>query len=127
MELAKEFDIGVVRLHGLVVFFFSSRRRHTRSKRDWSSDVCSSDLPGGQLRFSIAHFSVKQRSPLRKSFIPSRRQSRHFAIRILANVTSPLSLVVYTRQIGRASCRERVVCSVCSGSSNNQIGGVSYE
>src|SRR5699024_9942479 len=26
------------------VFFFSSRRRHTRSKRDWSSDVCSSDL-----------------------------------------------------------------------------------
>src|SRR5438067_3419712 len=27
-----------------VFFFFSSRRRHTRSKRDWSSDVCSSDL-----------------------------------------------------------------------------------
>src|SRR5699024_11829155 len=25
-------------------FLFSSRRRHTRSKRDWSSDVCSSDL-----------------------------------------------------------------------------------
>src|SRR5207249_11574437 len=28
----------------MVLFFFSSRRRHTRSKRDWSSDVCSSDL-----------------------------------------------------------------------------------
>src|SRR5699024_498045 len=28
----------------LVLFFFSSRRRHTRSKGDWSSDVCSSDL-----------------------------------------------------------------------------------
>src|SRR5699024_6792194 len=28
----------------LTCFFFSSRRRHTRSKRDWSSDVCSSDL-----------------------------------------------------------------------------------
>src|SRR5690606_40802292 len=27
-----------------VVFFFSSRRRHTRFSRDWSSDVCSSDL-----------------------------------------------------------------------------------
>src|SRR6267378_6596192 len=27
-------------------FFFSSRRRHTRSLRDWSSDVCSSDLDG---------------------------------------------------------------------------------
>src|SRR5699024_11788600 len=29
------------------LFFFSSRRRHTRSKRDWSSDVCSSDLVAG--------------------------------------------------------------------------------
>src|SRR6266849_10133359 len=28
----------------LLFFFFSSRRRHTRSTRDWSSDVCSSDL-----------------------------------------------------------------------------------
>src|SRR5690625_6384745 len=27
-----------------VFFFFSSRRRHTRWPRDWSSDVCSSDL-----------------------------------------------------------------------------------
>src|SRR5438128_6645209 len=27
-------------------FFFSSRRRHTRCYRDWSSDVCSSDLRG---------------------------------------------------------------------------------
>src|SRR5699024_8986454 len=31
--------------------FLSSRRRHTRSKRDWSSDVCSSDLKTG-IRFS---------------------------------------------------------------------------
>src|SRR5204862_729875 len=30
-----------------VLFFFSSRRRHTRSLRDWSSDVCSSDLMYG--------------------------------------------------------------------------------
>src|SRR6266511_4581105 len=27
-----------------IFFFFSSRRRHTRFSRDWSSDVCSSDL-----------------------------------------------------------------------------------
>src|SRR5699024_11898943 len=33
-------------------FFFSSRRRHTRSKRDWSSDVCSSDLEGALRGFS---------------------------------------------------------------------------
>src|SRR6266536_6034989 len=31
-------------LHTALAFFFSSRRRHTRSTRDWSSDVCSSDL-----------------------------------------------------------------------------------
>src|SRR5204862_3526295 len=31
----------------LLFFFFSSRRRHTRSLRDWSSDVCSSDLDMG--------------------------------------------------------------------------------
>src|SRR5256885_3823384 len=28
----------------VVIFFFSSRRRHTRLQGDWSSDVCSSDL-----------------------------------------------------------------------------------
>src|SRR3712207_7023096 len=30
-------------------FFFSSRRRHTRYWRDWSSDVCSSDLESGEI------------------------------------------------------------------------------
>src|SRR5690606_39496348 len=32
-----------IALH-IYIFFFSSRRRHTRFSRDWSSDVCSSDL-----------------------------------------------------------------------------------
>src|SRR5690606_40004711 len=31
----------------IFLFFFSSRRRHTRFSRDWSSDVCSSDLRPG--------------------------------------------------------------------------------
>src|SRR5439155_6129843 len=36
---------SVVMGHGVLIsFFFSSRRRHTRWPRDWSSDVCSSDL-----------------------------------------------------------------------------------
>src|SRR5690606_39737690 len=34
------------RVFFLCFFFFSSRRRHTRFSRDWSSDVCSSDLTG---------------------------------------------------------------------------------
>src|SRR5690349_23663698 len=40
MFLVKEYN---------ATFFFSSRRRHTRSLRDWSSDVCSSDLGGAHL------------------------------------------------------------------------------
>src|SRR5699024_12220100 len=41
----------------MILFFFSSRRRHTRSKRDWSSDVCSSDLErgGGDLCRGCVH------------------------------------------------------------------------
>src|SRR2546430_13023150 len=36
---------GIVELGGMLsLFFFSSRRRHTRFDCDWSSDVCSSDL-----------------------------------------------------------------------------------
>src|SRR5207248_6312950 len=33
-----------INIKGSRMFFFSSRRRHTRSYGDWSSDVCSSDL-----------------------------------------------------------------------------------
>src|SRR2546429_3449474 len=40
-------------------FFFSSRRRHTRCSRDWSSDVCSSDLT-----FSISGCRSIRKSPL---------------------------------------------------------------
>src|SRR5947199_8864662 len=61
------------------IFFFSSRRRHTRCLSDWSSDVCSSDLP---LSPSIdcttgwvLHYSGRQDDA--------------------------------EREIGRASCRER--------------------
>src|SRR5260370_1692850 len=38
----------------LFIFFFSSRRRHTRFKCDWSSDVCSSDLSFALIRFSTS-------------------------------------------------------------------------
>src|SRR3712207_6930239 len=38
------FTYSVTHLLFLLFFFFSSRRRHTRYWRDWSSDVCSSDL-----------------------------------------------------------------------------------
>src|SRR6266498_5137313 len=41
-------------------FFFSSRRRHTRCGRDWSSDVCSSDLDGAGLADELVHPLVRE-------------------------------------------------------------------
>src|SRR3989449_5423278 len=50
-------DLGIERVELMslrypihLFFFFSSRRRHTRCSRDWSSDVCSSDLVVGPVR-----------------------------------------------------------------------------
>src|SRR5271167_3481927 len=42
--IGPEVSRAVQEILAAACFFFSSRRRHTRSKRDWSSDVCSSDL-----------------------------------------------------------------------------------
>src|SRR3712207_8465156 len=49
-----------------MLFFFSSRRRHTRYWRDWSSDVCSSDLAAvatrlGQVGANISRLQVRLR------------------------------------------------------------------
>src|SRR2546428_1364783 len=49
------------RRHWRRVFFFSSRRRHTRSDRDWSSDVCSSDLRAGVLFPAVASDRLAQK------------------------------------------------------------------
>src|SRR2546422_143184 len=43
-DAVPKFFAYLVRFESSSVFFFSSRRRHTRCSRDWSSDVCSSDL-----------------------------------------------------------------------------------
>src|SRR5207249_5355656 len=45
-----------------VDFFFSSRRRHTRSKRDWSSDVCSSDLVRHLVKEERNQFTIEAMS-----------------------------------------------------------------
>src|SRR5699024_11950884 len=47
----------------LCFFFFSSRRRHTRSKRDWSSDVCSSDLENCFIPVQTVGISAKAGEP----------------------------------------------------------------
>src|SRR2546422_7707276 len=43
-----------------LIFFFSSRRRHTRCSRDWSSDVCSSDLAQAGRNFDAVQVETKQ-------------------------------------------------------------------
>src|SRR5947209_13903754 len=54
------FSVLVIRL---LSFFFSSIRRHTRYWRDWSSDVCSSDLPSANPHIArSANSSARSRS-----------------------------------------------------------------
>src|SRR5216683_6078306 len=50
----------VVLSGSIFFFFFSSRRRHTRSDRDWSSDVCSSDLGMRSSTQARLHSSLKR-------------------------------------------------------------------
>src|SRR2546421_7048848 len=86
-----------------VFFFFSSRRRHTRSDRDWSSDVCSSDLLPLRL-------SRRQRSLLLLLVLLRRASSlrRSHSRRWLSCPSRDRRSSSDLRQIGRASCRERV-------------------
>src|SRR2546429_2520523 len=61
------------------LFFFSSRRRHTRCSRDWSSDVCSSDLqPVQVLRVRVhPHSQPCPESWTSLQEASDRRQPRH--------------------------------------------------
>src|SRR3712207_6867206 len=54
--VAREGGFGGGRSGGV---FFSSRRRHTRDGRDWSSDVCSSDLPDPRYPFLGVHLTPR--------------------------------------------------------------------
>src|SRR6266511_4923130 len=67
-------------------FFFSSRRRHTRFSRDWSSDVCSSDL---SLALTLVQFGLH----LRKDRLLHKRRyaDRDPVLRLALDVTAPSS------------------------------------
>src|SRR3712207_9166884 len=115
-------------------FFFSSRRRHTRYWRDWSSDVCSSDL--GNYYGISKFYAGEQTHPMimrdnglsRQSgfnvngsiyanFMPFKgfTFTSRFGYRLGGARQSSVSLPFYGNavqgndyEIGRASCRERV-------------------
>src|SRR5256885_12885554 len=57
-------------------FFFSSRRRHTRLQGDWSSDVCSSDLPCSRARPCCGASRTWRTSSSRCSSIPPRAHEK---------------------------------------------------
>src|SRR5690606_39713997 len=92
----------------VVFFFFSSRRRHTRFSRDWSSDVCSSDLECRVSRAASSRSCVI--SAMRISFRDETRQLMRMVggkgMTRDAGKKMP-RLAPGQRQIGRASCRER--------------------
>src|SRR5690606_40237967 len=94
---------------------FSSRRRHTRFSRDWSSDVCSSDL-------SIIWISLPAEQSGRQGDFATARAVSSFTgplflipdddnVRLVGggNINPPTLLtLVKNQEIGRASCREGV-------------------
>src|SRR5437660_6218680 len=100
-----------------LLFFFSSRRRYTRWPRDWSSDVCSSDLDV-QLVWDLDRSARADHTVLERAGHRDRLERR------TGLVAEPNSLVEEGAQrraggivgirarpvgkIGRASCRERV-------------------
>src|SRR2546429_713248 len=100
-------------------FFFSSRRRHTRCSRDWSSDVCSSDLAGapaskstrrcGRGKVSLRPADETKRGPpypmkvIEISCLEVWREISNF----LDGEADP-EMRARMEEIGRASCRERV-------------------
>src|SRR5947209_15917359 len=75
-------------------FFYSSRKRHTRYWRDWSSDVCSSDLAVALDRQDLRQVAVSSANAVFTEVIESGFDLPH------------------VHEIGRASCRERVWYSV---------------
>src|SRR5690606_39474277 len=107
-------------------FFFSSRRRHTRVSRDWSSDVCSSDLMpavniaiigGGLVGASLA-LALQQgarergwRIALIEPFAPGSEFQPSYDARASA----------LAHEIGSASCRERVWISEVAVSSDMEV------
>src|SRR5206468_8518738 len=107
-------------------FFFSSRRRHTGSDRDWSSGVCSSDLgergrgtrgggggPADRLPGPARGGQEKDAGDRLPAPAPYRRRD------LVRGFLSPMA--PSQGKIGRASCRERVQRSMAAVSVKERI------
>src|SRR5690606_40212408 len=84
-----------------IYFFFSSRRRHTRFSRDWSSDVCSSDLRN---RIAAVITDAGGRAVQLGNALAD---LLHPCLELVAHRVGQTADGAGKLQIGRASCRER--------------------
>src|SRR5256886_11530652 len=94
--------------------FLSSRRRHTRSDCDWSSDVCSSDLKHIQiLPYAVGTGTYRQPTVRGNPFETPSAYQRSVGADLKYGVSSSQTLDATVNpdfgqvEIGRASCRER--------------------
>src|SRR5438034_6140730 len=104
-------------------FFFSSRRRHTRSLCDWSSDVCSSDLlvlvelQNHHVELlvrldrvgRVLHAAPAQVRQVQQAVDSAQVHERT----VVGDVLHVPAYDLAFAEIGRASCRERVYITVC--------------
>src|SRR5699024_12222648 len=80
----------------ILLFLFSSTRRPTSSKRDWSSDVCSSDLP-----------QLMADGGLAQPYLGGDVLDAQLLVVEGVQDFDPGGIAEHPEQIGRASCRER--------------------
>src|SRR5690606_41396385 len=97
-------------------FFFSSRRRHTRFSRDWSSDVCSSDLDealvGGDLdkRRLRGAFEARRRGvvqPVPQALAAGLKANRRHFEKVVVRLRSEERRVGKEGRARTAACAER--------------------
>src|SRR5699024_11561544 len=99
------------------------RRLHTISKRDWSSDVCSSDLWSTFCRATqrwialcrrIEAYSRHRCTPLLGVLVPALITVQCYLLYIvLFSAATHLQEAVFAVEIGRASCRDEECIAVC--------------
>src|SRR5690606_39734269 len=105
------------------LFFFSSRRRHTRFSRDWSSDVCSSDLVE-EIRENdeFINVDVETRTPGNGCDV-AERETQPFHIVVLDDSDAPVNFNQSTvkrseeRRVGKERRTRRGTCET----KNNEV------
>src|SRR5438034_4698575 len=103
-------------------FFFPSRRRHTRSLCDWSSDVCSSDLQPGHVHRLVERADVHRAvaevadGDALALLVAQRVRGAGGEGEVAADDAVAAVKAVLDVEIGRASWRERVERAVVAGS-----------